>query len=166
MGKPVYGIIPIKHKTLTQCWSQTVGQRWINIGSTSCVCWDGHHRLLIASVYRVRHSLMTSLITVYCAHDVTTQYDDVISWYARMLTAPIRTILTMEGASAKWFQETPILTIWRNQSIVIWSCTPNTHRSPVAVFNPYPARLIYLHFQPLDAVSRYRDPQPQVVENH
>ena len=27
------------------------------------------------------------------------------------------------------------------------------------------AQLIYLNFQPLEVVSRYRDPQPQVVEN-
>ena len=33
-------------------------------------------------------------------------------------------------------------------------------------FNPYPAELIYLIFQPLEVVSRYRDPQPQVVENY
>ena len=33
-------------------------------------------------------------------------------------------------------------------------------------FNPYPAELIYLHFHPLEVVSRYRDPQPQVVENY
>ena len=33
------------------------------------------------------------------------------------------------------------------------------------VFNPYAAKLIYLNFQPLEVVSRYRDPQPQVVEN-
>ena len=26
--------------------------------------------------------------------------------------------------------------------------------------------LIYLNFQPLEAVSRYRDPQPQVIENY
>ena len=29
---------------------------------------------------------------------------------------------------------------------------------------PCPAKLIYLNFQPLEVVSRYRDPQPQVVE--
>ena len=29
----------------------------------------------------------------------------------------------------------------------------------------YPDRLNYLNFQPIEAVSRYRDPQPQVVEN-
>ena len=32
--------------------------------------------------------------------------------------------------------------------------------------NPYPAKVIYLNFQPLDVVSRYRDPQLQVVENY
>ena len=32
--------------------------------------------------------------------------------------------------------------------------------------NPYPAKLVYLNFQPLEVVSRYRDPQPQVVENY
>ena len=32
-------------------------------------------------------------------------------------------------------------------------------------FNPYHAKLIYLYFQPL-VVSRYRDPQPKVVENY
>ena len=32
--------------------------------------------------------------------------------------------------------------------------------------NPYPAKEIYLNFQPLEVVSRYCDPQPQVVENY
>ena len=32
--------------------------------------------------------------------------------------------------------------------------------------NPYPAKIIYLNFQPLEVVSRYRNPQPQVVENY
>ena len=32
--------------------------------------------------------------------------------------------------------------------------------------NPYPAKLIYLNFQPLEVVSRYRDPQLQVAENY
>ena len=27
-------------------------------------------------------------------------------------------------------------------------------------------KLIYLNFQPLEVVSRYRDPQPQVIENY
>ena len=50
-------------------------------------------------------------------------------------------------------------------------------------FHPYPAKLIYTNFQPLevlsryrdliysnfqplDVLSRYRDPQPQVAENY
>ena len=34
------------------------------------------------------------------------------------------------------------------------------------VLNPYPAKLIYLNFHPLEIVSRYRDPQLQVAENY
>ena len=34
------------------------------------------------------------------------------------------------------------------------------------VINPYPAKLNYLNFQPLEAASRYRDPQLQVAENY
>ena len=33
-------------------------------------------------------------------------------------------------------------------------------------FNLYPAELIYLNFQPLEVVSRYRDTQLQVPENY
>ena len=36
----------------------------------------------------------------------------------------------------------------------------------LGVLNPYPAKVIYLHFLPLEVVSRYRDPQPQVGENY
>ena len=32
--------------------------------------------------------------------------------------------------------------------------------------NPYPAKLIYLNFQPLEVVSCYRDQQLQVAENY
>ena len=32
--------------------------------------------------------------------------------------------------------------------------------------NPCPAKLVYLNFQPFEVVPRYRDPQPQVVENY
>ena len=32
--------------------------------------------------------------------------------------------------------------------------------------NPYPAKVIYLNFHPLEVVFRFRDPQPQVVENY
>ena len=34
------------------------------------------------------------------------------------------------------------------------------------MFNPFPAKLIYLNFQQLKVVSRYRDPQLQVAENY
>ena len=34
------------------------------------------------------------------------------------------------------------------------------------IFNPYPAKLIYLNFSLLEVVSRYRDSQPRVVENY
>ena len=33
-------------------------------------------------------------------------------------------------------------------------------------FNQYPVEFIYLNFQPLEIVSRYRDQQTQVVENY
>ena len=33
-------------------------------------------------------------------------------------------------------------------------------------FNPYPAKVIYLNFQPHEVVSRYRDTQLQVAENY
>ena len=32
--------------------------------------------------------------------------------------------------------------------------------------SPCPAKLIYIIFQPLEVVSRYRDPQPQIVGNY
>ena len=40
--------------------------------------------------------------------------------------------------------------------------------SPLAfqIFNPYPSKLNYLNFQPLEVVARYRDPQIQVAENY
>ena len=34
------------------------------------------------------------------------------------------------------------------------------------IVNPYHAKYIYLNFQPPEVVTRYRDPQPQVVENY
>ena len=39
-------------------------------------------------------------------------------------------------------------------------------RLTIKTIHPYPFKLIYLYFQPLEVVSRYRDPQPQVVENY
>ena len=34
------------------------------------------------------------------------------------------------------------------------------------IINPYPAKLIYFNFHPLEVVSRYRDPQLKVGENY
>ena len=34
------------------------------------------------------------------------------------------------------------------------------------LLNPYPAKLNYFNFQPLEVVAHYRDPQPQVAENY
>ena len=39
-------------------------------------------------------------------------------------------------------------------------------RSCDCSLNSYPAKLINFIFQQLEVVSRYRDPQPQVVENY
>ena len=49
---------------------------------------------------------------------------------------------------------------------------PTRHRPPQTVLANYTARwvdvdeLIYLNFQPLELVSRYRDPQAQVIDNY
>ena len=40
------------------------------------------------------------------------------------------------------------------------------HQAQSGHIIPYPAKLIYLNFHPLDVVSRYRDPQLQVGENY
>ena len=32
--------------------------------------------------------------------------------------------------------------------------------------NPYPAKVIYLNLHQLEVVFRFRDPQPQVIENY
>ena len=34
------------------------------------------------------------------------------------------------------------------------------------MIDPYPAKLMHFNFQPLEVLSRYRDPQPQVIENY
>ena len=39
-------------------------------------------------------------------------------------------------------------------------------RKKQRLLDPCPAKLIYLNFQPLEVVSRFRDPQLQVLENH
>ena len=41
-----------------------------------------------------------------------------------------------------------------------------TFSNAVNMVNPLTAKLIYLNFQPLEVVSRYRDPQLQVAENY
>ena len=41
-----------------------------------------------------------------------------------------------------------------------------TSETKLCYINPYPAKLIYLNFQSLEVVCRYRDPQPQVFENY
>ena len=44
---------------------------------------------------------------------------------------------------------------------------PATLAQPIFYNNPYSAKLIiYLNFQSLEVVDRYRDPQPQVLENN
>ena len=57
---------------------------------------------------------------------------------------------------------------WCNTVLSIISLTQVNHRVMVknAIFNvnPYPAKLIYLNFNPLEVVSRYRDPQLQMVK--
>ena len=40
------------------------------------------------------------------------------------------------------------------------------HFTVTKLFNLYPAKLNNLNFQPLEVVSRYRDPQLQVAENY
>ena len=42
----------------------------------------------------------------------------------------------------------------------------NSVTSRGVLVNPCPAKLFFFNFQPHDIVSRYRDPQPQVVENY
>ena len=37
---------------------------------------------------------------------------------------------------------------------------------PPKCINPYPTKLIDLNFHTLEVVSRYRDPQPEVVEHY
>ena len=34
------------------------------------------------------------------------------------------------------------------------------------MIDPYPAKLTYLNCQTLEVLSRYRDPQAQVIENY
>ena len=45
-----------------------------------------------------------------------------------------------------------------------WELTEKSAKFPTV--NTYPAKVFFFNFQPLEVVSRYRDPQPQVVENY
>ena len=49
-------------------------------------------------------------------------------------------------------------------NIALVKLVPGAHFTKYSSFDP--GKLIYSHFQPLEVVSRYRDPQPQVVENN
>ena len=51
---------------------------------------------------------------------------------------------------------------WRNVKPALGQCILLVYSR----FIPYLAKLFYLNFQQLEVVSRYRDPQPQVVENY
>ena len=42
----------------------------------------------------------------------------------------------------------------------------NKYMNNMPCIKPAPAKLIYLNFPPLEAVSRYRDPQPQKTINN
>ena len=42
----------------------------------------------------------------------------------------------------------------------------STEGSVPTALSPYPAKLIYLNFHPLEVVARYRDPQILVGENY
>ena len=45
-------------------------------------------------------------------------------------------------------------------------CARSHTRATTRSIDHYSAKLINLNFQPLEVVSRYSDPQPQVVENY
>ena len=46
-----------------------------------------------------------------------------------------------------------------------WANVKPTLGERLVFVKPFPAKLIYIHFQSLEVVSRYRDPQLQVTEN-
>ena len=48
----------------------------------------------------------------------------------------------------------------------LWSLWIIDNTISVVRVDPYPAKFIYLNFHPLEVVSRYRDPQLQVVWNY
>ena len=47
-----------------------------------------------------------------------------------------------------------------------WRKVRDYNKVLVYCLNPFPAKVIYLKFKPVEVVSRYRDTQPQVVENY
>ena len=50
-------------------------------------------------------------------------------------------------------------------AVVFYTCLRLCLYGPSALrVNPYSAKLIYFNFLSLEVVSRYRDPQPQVIE--
>ena len=57
-----------------------------------------------------------------------------------------------------------LLLIWQPKHQTLWIKKGGGGKQ--LVFNHYPAELFDFNFQPLEIVSRYRDPQPQVVENY
>ena len=44
-------------------------------------------------------------------------------------------------------------------------CYHRKYNLSIIFFHPYPAKVIYLNFNSLEVVSRYRDTQLQVAEN-
>ena len=50
--------------------------------------------------------------------------------------------------------------------ILVVMCRYNPVNYILWSIDPFPAKVIYLNFQPLEVVSRYRDPQLQVAENY
>ena len=61
---------------------------------------------------------------------------------------------------------TPGLMIFVSDLGLEISYVPFFYKVAYATLNPCPAKLNNLNFQPLEVVSRYRDPQLQVTENY
>ena len=56
--------------------------------------------------------------------------------------------------------------LWKYRKLNNLNWTDNPSQTISVACYLHPAKLIYLNAQPLEVVSRYRDPQPQVVENY
>ena len=95
----------------------------------------------------------------------------VLSFYNRVW--PLRPgtpsrFITVTCAEETWPPDRASSWVSRHsdQSTPSFSCHLNLgEKTILGTFNPYPAKLIYLNFQPLEVVNRGSDPQPQVVEN-